>query len=206
MKSILFVCLLAPLLASSQTRITVHTGANFPSIEFLSHTINFRTDLRDDWYPGVNLGVGLQFPILDWLEISPQFEYSHYFYERFYIGTYAQLRSFLSASGQPSHAYRFMIEGRLYDRASSAGSVYFSTGLAYVLEKLGTITQTWSDYQEPLMYQPPGRHFFAHALGLGGLIRLSDALFLELSLKAYTNYDDPWDLSTNLGVSFILPK
>jgi hypothetical protein len=194
------------LVALSQTRITVYTGANFPSIEFPPPRTDFSPVLRNNWYPGINFAVGVQFPILDWLEISPQFEYSQYFFEHPHIETDARYPVSLSVSGQASHAFRFMIEARLYDRSSSAGSPYFSTGLAYALEKLGTITQTWLDFQDVVTIRLPGRHFFAHTLGGGGLIRLSDTLFLDLSLKAYTNYDDPWDLSTNLGISFNLPK
>ena len=206
MKSIILGCLLLPLAAASQTRVAVYAGANFPSIELLTHQSGFSSELRDDWYPGIDFGLGVQIPILDWIEISPQFEYSHYLFHHFYIQTIGGPPFLISSSGQASHAYRLLLEGRLSDRISSGGAIFFSTGLAYIVESLGTIYPTWSDPSSPLVYQPLGRHFFAHTIGLGGLIRLSDPLFLELSLRMYTNYSDPWDLSSNLGVSFRLPK
>ncbi len=206
MRSIIVVLLFLPLTAFGQTGIAVYTGATFPSIDLSSEPSTFSPVLRDHWYPGINVGVGAQFHLLDWIDVCPQIEYGYYFFKEF-RGTATAGSSFiLSATGHPSRVYRFMAESRLIHHTPNGSAVYFSTGLAYVIENHGSIDMIWSGPDDVTSFQFRDRYFWAHSFGAGAQIRLSNVLLLDLNLRTYTNYRDPWDLSINSGVTFRLPE
>jgi len=205
-RSIILGCLLLPLIASAQTRVSVYTGMTFPSVGFSSGSSLFSPILRDSWYPGINFGVGTQIRVLDWIEVAPQFEYSHYLFRRFEIYTMGGPPFIQGSSGHPSRGFRFIVEGRLIEHASNGGTYYFSTGLAYSIVTYGTIDATWSPPYPSTQLNNPNSYFWAQTLGIGAHIRLSSVLLLDLGVRTFTNYRDPWDFSINSGVTYTIPR
>lgn len=140
MSSAILVLSIVPALAFSQVRVTMYTGVTYPSLAFSSDQHRFPAFLRDNWHPGINLGVGAQFALLDWLEVCPQVEYSHYVFDYFEVHTPGGPPMFQSASGQPSRVVRFKAEGRAIKRTPRGATSTSQQGLRTALKSsLGLI-------------------------------------------------------------------
>ena len=207
MKSIVTLILILPFLASAQPRIGIYSGVNFPSVSsfFVEHGQN--EELGDYWYPAINLGVDLEIPLMDWLEISPLFEYNHYLFDQYYPITVGPPPFLKQSSGQVSRIYRLMLEARLVDQSAGGDRLYLVTGLGYIVENIGHVTLTWGDdntpdYTSEVIIQ--GKSYWAHSMGVGYQIVLSQSLGIDICAKYYSNYTDRFDVSANLGIAYTL--
>ncbi len=203
MKRLLFALFLLPLAVSAQSRIAAYLGANFPTA---SYPFTANDMLPQLWYPGINLAVSYEFPLLNWIELSPLVEYNHYFFH--------QYRGFISppevkqSTGDVSRTLRLMLEIRLVDRASNGDRAYLVTGFGYVVEKLGLVNVQWvpgSSEQSSSTFQFEGKDYWAHSVGMGYQSDISESFAIDVCVKYYTNYRDRFAISTNAGVAYSLP-
>ena len=200
MKTLVVALLILPIFAPAQSKLTVYTGANFPST---SVPQTFDDVLGEYWHPAFNVGVSFESPLAEWIAISPLVEYNHYSFNQFHEIIAPPMAK--QSSGQASQVLRLLFEIKLFDRASNGNRVYVVTGLGYNIEKLGRIDVLWEGDGGPEYYSVlpfTGKDYWAHSLGIGYQFAIMNPLAIDLCAKYYSNYKDRFDISTNLGVVF----
>ena len=191
----------------SQSAITIYSGINYPSRSF---SVEDESEyLNDHWMIGLNLGIGAEYCLTSWFSISPVVEYNHYQFNTYDKSKVVLTDDVKSSSGENSHITRFMIEAKFIDHAQDTADVYIFIGYGYVMEKIGSINVTsieygGSTYTQTLRYNE--KNYWVNSVGLGYRYYLTSRSGLDFCMKYYSNYEDRFNVSMNLGFVYQFEK
>jgi hypothetical protein len=206
MRRFLFVFVVFPIMASAQSQISLYTGTNLPYVWGADLGDVESGDLRGQWFPAINLGGSLQFPLWDWLEVSPGLEYDLYLFRSYKQYTVSSPGILAGSSGHSSYALRLTVDARFIDNASGPTRYYALIGLGYEVKKFGSIDLTWSSPEASTHVEFQNYHGWVQTLGIGIQQSLSEFYSFDISVKGYSNYRNPFDLSLNVGVTYRLSR
>jgi hypothetical protein len=205
MRWTVFGLLLIPILVSAQSQVSIYTGTNFPHVGGSNGGDVESGDLRDTWYPSINLGASIQIGVTNWLEIAPSMEYNLYLFHQYRQFTTDKGPSILTGtSGQACHTVRLMAEARFVDKSAEPTRVYAVTGLGYVMKHFGAIDLSWSNPNAVTHIEYATKYELVQSLGLGVQQRFSKLFWFDLGVKCYADFRNPMDVSLNLGVTYQL--
>ena len=198
----LFLLLLA-VPAYSQINVSFFAGMN-PATNLIARD---RSGFLDSyWSTGFNLSVVTEVFVSRSVAIAPSVEYARYAFDNYaFQGVSIPEVRFKSATGEASNIWRMFAEARFFTNSSKAVPWYFSTGLGYFIERIGTISATYTDMSGPdftraINYQ--GKNFFVHTVGLGIRWSAFSRLALDLNAQYFTNYNDRLHTAVKMGVVY----
>jgi hypothetical protein len=148
--------------------------------------------LEQYWKPSLDVGVRLNVPVTNSINLTPSVFYNHYLFNRYYqIGEHSDTeRVFVGTSGESSNIFRFMVELQVIDQSDSFAKPYFEIGGGYVSETMGTIHGRmeylkYITFSKDLML--PNNMYFAYTMGVGGLVSVSADFIMDFSIKYYSS-------------------
>jgi len=189
--------------AYSQINVSFFAGVN-PATNLIARDRSGFLDLY--WGTGFNLSVSSEVFISRLIAIAPSVEYARYAFDNYtFQGVSIPEVRLKSATGEASSIWRIFAEAKFFPTSSKVIPWYFSTGLGYVIERIGTINATYTNLNGPeftmaINYQ--GKNFFVHAVGLGIRWSAFSRLALDLNAQYFTNYNDRLNTAVKIGVVY----
>ncbi len=206
MKTKLFILILLALPAYSQTSISFYAGIN-PHTYLLTDYTSF---LDAYWSPGLTVGLSGELFVSPLFAISTSVEYAYYGFNNYKEAFFASpsFSVLKSATGDASTEWRAFAEVKLFTKKNPHGRFYLSTGVGYVIEQIGTIVATYSNYPHdftgPIYYE--NRDYFVHTLGAGERWSIASQLALDVKAQYFTNYSDRNGATIRVGLQYFLAE
>jgi opacity protein-like surface antigen len=189
-----------PILATAQPTLNVFSGVNNPSQIWLP--VSPRS-AGWHWHTAVNLGLGLEFQVREWLAVSPLIEYNYLRFDS-YRPTVISGWPPVMSTGDASHIYRFLVEGKFFPVPDGRIVPYLSTGMAYVVEDMGEIEVKYGYESTFRTLSFENESYVAHSLGVGIRTFVGKTVGIDAVYKYFSNYDDISHVSLNFGLLFRL--
>jgi hypothetical protein len=189
----------------------MHTGLDIPSAT-IGRSIQ-TTSLANYWSSGIDLCIGTENALSSNIWLVPSFQYVRYTWNNYnYQGTMPTEIGIVSAKGENSEIYRISLEGRFIGSHKFIvfnAQLYFTTGLAYSIERIGSIRVTYDDLNGPNFTHQvtyPNREYWNHTLGIGTRANVVGPFDLDISAKYFTDYKDGFYTCYNFGVAYSLSQ
>lgn len=195
--------------ALGQINLVARTGFDVP-VDKIFDDNGF--PLARYWSTGIGASLSAEYAITPRCWIVPSFQYAHYRWDNYnYGGPMIPEDYVVSASGDNSEVYRFLVEGRfLASRQFIAfhSQLYFTTGLAYTIENIGVIhTVTGNTFDHLVFLQTinyPNRDYWSHTVGIGIRTDIAGPIAFDLSAKYLTDYTRTFYTCYAIGVAYSL--
>lgn len=188
-------------LCFAQIEINLYTGVNTPigKNSFSNYFFNY-------YYPGLNLGSSINYPLNKKFFVSPFFEFSNYIFKPYNSGGPGIPEvKFVSASGSASQFYKIGFNFRFVPSTEPLPQGYFFTGFCWNIESTGKINKRFYDMNNGYFVTSEkfnGKNYLSQIFGIG--IRLAEFGLFQLMIEGifYTNYSDRNLTSANIGIYF----
>jgi hypothetical protein len=143
----------------------------------------------DSWKMGVNLGVTARIALIDEITIRPGVSYQYLLFDTFHQFVYAGAKA-VSSTGTGSGVMRLSGEVHLGDCEDGQTRFSFSLGGGYALERPGTMTITWADFEGDrnlytTQHQLRHRDYWYGSVGIDCEFPIAADLAIGTSLRFY---------------------
>jgi hypothetical protein len=137
-------------------------------------------------------------------------EYAYYGFDSYaFRGASIPEVRFTSATGEASNVWRLFADVKMFPHTSKAVLFYLSTGIGYLIERVGTISATFEDmngrnFSTTIKYE--STNFLVHTLGLGIRWGVLSDLALDFKGQYFTNYNDRMYTTVKCGLVYSVNK